>query len=65
MNWDRIEGDWKKFSGNIKEKWGKLTDDDMAVINGRQEQLVGRIQQRYGVAKDDAQRQVKSWLDQM
>jgi uncharacterized protein YjbJ (UPF0337 family) len=65
MNWDRIEGDWKQFSGSIKEKWGKLTDDDMTAINGRQEQLVGRIQERYGVAKDEARRDVKAWLDRL
>ncbi len=62
MNWDRIEGNWKQFSGTVKEKWGKLTDDDLQVINGQQEQLVGRIQERYGVAKDDAQKQVKNWV---
>ena len=54
MNWDRVEGNWKQFTGKVKEKWGKLTDDDLQVINGQQDQLVGRIQERYGVAKDEA-----------
>jgi uncharacterized protein YjbJ (UPF0337 family) len=61
MNWDRVEGNWKQFTGKVKEKWGKLTDDDLTVINGKQDQLVGRIQERYGVAKDEAEKQVKTW----
>jgi uncharacterized protein YjbJ (UPF0337 family) len=62
MNWDRVEGNWKQFSGKVREKWGKLTDDDLQVINGQQDQLVGRIQERYGVAKEEAQKQVKNWV---
>jgi len=58
MNWDRIEGKWKQSVGKVKEKWGKLTDDDIEVIAGRRDQLVGRIQERYGIAKDAAERQV-------
>jgi uncharacterized protein YjbJ (UPF0337 family) len=58
MNWDRIEGKWKQASGKIKEKWGKLTDDDLQMIAGKRDQLVGRIQERYGIAKDEAERQV-------
>ncbi|HEY1859153.1 MAG TPA: CsbD family protein [Gemmataceae bacterium] len=54
MNWDRVEGNWKQVTGKVKEQWGKLTDDDLTVINGKQDQLVGRIQERYGVAKDEA-----------
>ena len=61
MNWDRIEGNWKQFKGQVKEGWGKLTDDDISVINGKRDQLVGRIQERYGCAKDEAERQVKAW----
>jgi uncharacterized protein YjbJ (UPF0337 family) len=56
------EGNWKQFSGKVREKWGKLTDDDLQVINGQQDQLVGRIQERYGVAKEEAQKQVKNWV---
>src|SRR5689334_24645916 len=62
MNWDRVEGNWKQFTGKVKEKWGKLTEDDLTTINGKQEQLVGRIQERYGVAKDEAQKQVNTWV---
>jgi uncharacterized protein YjbJ (UPF0337 family) len=62
MNWDRVEGNWKQFTGKVKEKWGKLTDDDLQVIGGQQDQLVGRIQERYGVAKEEAQKQVKNWV---
>ena len=61
MNWERIEGNWKQFTGKAKESWGKLTDDDLIVVNGKREQLLGRIQERYGIAKDDAERQVKDW----
>ncbi|HHT0130880.1 TPA: CsbD family protein [Klebsiella michiganensis] len=52
MNKDEIGGNWKQFKGKAKEKWGKLTDDDMTVIEGKRDQLVGRIQERYGYAKD-------------
>ncbi|MGQ7791839.1 CsbD family protein [Faunimonas sp. B44] len=62
MNWDRIEGNWKQFKGHAKTQWGKLTDDDFDVVEGRRDQLVGRIQERYGIAKDEADRQVNDWL---
>ena len=58
MNWDQIQGKWKQSAGVIKEKWGKLTDDDLTVIAGKKDQLVGKIQERYGVAKDAAEKQV-------
>ena len=61
MNWDRVEGNWKQFKGQIKEGWGKLTDDDISIINGKRDQLIGKIQERYGCAKDEADRQVKDW----
>jgi uncharacterized protein YjbJ (UPF0337 family) len=62
MNWDRIEGNWKRFAGNAKEQWGKLTDDDLDVINGRREQLEGKLQSQYGYAKDKARMEVDNWL---
>lgn len=65
MNWDRIEGNWKQFSGKIKEKWGQLTDDDLATVNGRRDQLEGRIQERYGVGKEEARRQVDDYLNNL
>jgi len=61
MNWDRIEGNWKEVVGKAKEQWGKLTDDDMEVVAGRRDQLSGKIQQRYGVAKEDAENQIAAW----
>ena len=61
MNWDRVAGDWKQFKGSVKEQWGKLTDDDLTRVEGKRDQLVGRIQNRYGIAKDEADRQVKDW----
>ena len=65
MNWDRIEGNWKKFKGNVKEQWGKLTDDDLDVAAGKRDQLSGKIQERYGIAKDEADRQITDWADRM
>ena len=61
MNNDRIQGRWKQLKGKVKEQWGKLTDDDLDVIAGRRDQLLGRIQQRHGLAKDEADRQVRSF----
>ena len=61
MNWDRIEGQWKQMKGSVKERWGKLTDDDLNVIGDKKDQLVGRLQERYGIAKDEAQTQVDDW----
>ncbi|QNP48945.1 CsbD family protein [Diaphorobacter aerolatus] len=61
MNEDTIKGNWKQFKGKVKEQWGKLTDDDLDVINGQREQLVGRIQEREGIAQDEAEKQVKTW----
>jgi uncharacterized protein YjbJ (UPF0337 family) len=58
MNWDRVEGQWKQSTGKIKEKWGKLTDDDITTINGKRDQLAGKIQERYGIAKDAAEKQI-------
>jgi uncharacterized protein YjbJ (UPF0337 family) len=62
MDWDRVEGGWKQFTGKVKEKWGKLTDDDLTAINGRRDQLEGKIQERYGYAKDQVRREVDDWL---
>lgn len=61
MNWDRIEGSWKQLSGQAKEQWGKLTDDDLDVVAGRRDQLAGKIQAHYGVAKEDAEKQIAEW----
>jgi uncharacterized protein YjbJ (UPF0337 family) len=58
MNWDQIEGKWKQYAGKAKSKWGKLTDDDMTTLSGKKDQLVGLVQERYGIARDEAERQV-------
>jgi uncharacterized protein YjbJ (UPF0337 family) len=62
MNWDRVEGNWKQMRGKIREKWGKLTDDDLDVVAGKRDQLVGRIQAAYGRNRDDVEREVDSYI---
>lgn len=62
MNWDRIQGNWKQVSGQAKAQWGKLTDDDLEVVAGRREELAGKIQERYGIAKEDAHQQLGEWM---
>jgi uncharacterized protein YjbJ (UPF0337 family) len=63
MNWDTVKGDWKQFSGKVKEQWGKLTDDDLDVVAGKRDQLEGKIQERYGIAKDQVRQDVDTWAD--
>ena len=62
MNWDQVEGKWKQRMGAAKQKWGKLTDDDLDYIFGSRDRFVGRLQERYGVAKEEAQTQADEWL---
>lgn len=62
MNWNRIEGNWEQFKGKIQTQWGKLTDDDLDVINGKRKELAGRLQARYGKAEEDAEKDIDSWL---
>jgi uncharacterized protein YjbJ (UPF0337 family) len=59
MNADQIKGNWKQLKGKIKEQWGKLTDDDLTVINGQQDELIGKLQERYGYTKEQAEREIK------
>jgi uncharacterized protein YjbJ (UPF0337 family) len=61
MNSDQMEGKWKQLKGAVKEKWGKLTDDDLDAIAGKHDQLVGKIQERYGITKEQAAQQIKEW----
>jgi uncharacterized protein YjbJ (UPF0337 family) len=61
MNWDQIEGKWEQLKGGLKMKWAKLTDDDLDFIAGKKDQLIGRIQERYGISKEEAQNQVENW----
>jgi len=62
MDWNRVEGNWKQFTGKIKEQWGNLTDDDLDRMEGNREALEGKIQERYGLAKDAAREKVDEWL---
>jgi uncharacterized protein YjbJ (UPF0337 family) len=63
MNWDRVEGNWKEFKGKVRQQWGRLTNDDLDVIEGKRTELAGRLQQRYGIAKGDAERDIDAWLN--
>jgi uncharacterized protein YjbJ (UPF0337 family) len=65
MNSDQLEGKWKQMKGEVREKWGQLTDDDIHVIAGRRDQLIGRIQERYGIAKEAATREVDTLLKKL
>jgi len=58
MNWDQIAGNWKQFQGKVKEKWGKLTDDDLTTISGKREQLAGLLQNKYGYGKEQAEKEL-------
>lgn len=62
MNWDQIEGNWKQFKGEAQRQWGKLTDDELDQVEGDRTKLAGRIQERYGIERDAAERQVDDWL---
>ena len=62
MNWDIIEGQWKQFKGQAKQAWSKLTDDDLANLGGKREQLAGKIQERYGIKKEEAEKQIDDWV---
>ncbi len=59
MNTDRIKGKWKQLTGRMKSEWGRLTDDDLAYVEGHRDYLVGKVQERYGIARDKAEEQVK------
>ncbi len=58
MNWDQVSGNWKQFKGSIKERWGKLTDDDLTVVAGKRDKLAGILQERYGYAKEQAEKEL-------
>lgn len=65
MNWDIVQGKWKQFRGSAKEKWGDLTDDELDQAAGQRDQLVGKIQEKYGVTKDEAEKQVDEWSSKL
>jgi uncharacterized protein YjbJ (UPF0337 family) len=62
MNWDQVQGKWKQTKGRFREKWGKLTDDDLDVIDGKRQQLVGKIQEHYGIAREVAEAQADEFV---
>jgi uncharacterized protein YjbJ (UPF0337 family) len=64
VDWNRVEGSWKQLKGKIQEKWGDLTDDDLDKIAGRRDQFEGLIQQRYGLTKDQARKQIEEWFNE-
>jgi len=61
MNWDQFEGKWRQVRGSIKERFGKLTDDDLQVISGNRDKLIGKIQERYGIVREEAQKRADEW----
>jgi uncharacterized protein YjbJ (UPF0337 family) len=65
MNWDQVEGGWKQIKGTLRSKWAKLTDDDVELIGGKKDTLLGKLQERYGMVKEDAERQVDEWLHEL
>jgi uncharacterized protein YjbJ (UPF0337 family) len=65
MNWETIEGKWEQLKGDAKSKWAKLTDDDLAAVGAKKDKLIGKLQERYGVLKDEAEQQVDTWLASM
>lgn len=65
MNWESVEGNWKEFRGRVREQWGRLTNDEVDVIGGRRDRLVGKLQEHYGIAREEAERQVREWIDML
>jgi uncharacterized protein YjbJ (UPF0337 family) len=65
VTWDQVKGDWKQLKGKVKEKWGKLPDDDLTTIAGKRDQLIGKLQQRYGYEKEQAQRELDEFADKL
>ena len=62
MNWEQAKGQWNQLKGSVRKQWGKLTDDDLDYMAGSKDQFVGRLQERYGIAKEEAHRQADDWL---
>ena len=63
--WNRIQGNWKQIAGSVRQQWGKLTDDDITQTNGEREKLAGKIQERYGITQQEANRQIDEWADKI
>ncbi len=65
MKWDTVEGSWNEFKGRVREQWGRLTNDEVDVIAGRRDKLVGKLQEHYGISREEAERQVREWTDML
>lgn len=65
MNWDQVEGNWKQFKGTLREKWGKLTDDDFEAIAGKRDNLIGKLQERYGMKREEAEKELDEWRSRL
>lgn len=63
--WDKIAGNWKQFKGQVRERWGELTDDELEQIAGKRDQLAGKIQERYGIAREEVNRQIDEWAEEL
>ncbi len=61
MNSDQFEGKWKQLKGNVKQRWGKLTDDDVTALSGKKDELIGKLQERYGITREQAQKEADEW----
>jgi uncharacterized protein YjbJ (UPF0337 family) len=62
MNWNEVEGKWNQLKGSVREKYGKLTDDDLQVIAGKKDKFIGKLQERYGMHREQAEKDVETWL---
>jgi uncharacterized protein YjbJ (UPF0337 family) len=63
MNWDQIEGNWRRLKGKARQKWAKLTDDELEMIGGKKDVLIGKLQERYGMARQEAEREADLWRE--
>lgn len=63
--WDKVKGNWKQFTGSVRQRWGELTDDEVAQVEGEREKLAGKIQEKYGVAREEANRQIDEWAEEL
>lgn len=64
MNWEQIEGKWNQLKGAVKQRWGKLTDDDLDLIAGKKDELLGKLREKYGITKEEAEKQLEQWIAQ-
>jgi uncharacterized protein YjbJ (UPF0337 family) len=63
--WNKVQGNWKQFKGSVQSRWGKLTNDEVDQMNGEREQLAGKIQEKYGIAQEEANKQIDEWADKL